>query len=75
MRTIETTAVIEPNGKLVLQLPPDIPPGEHRIVLVIDEQPPAEQPRRPLDFPVDDYGPWPDNLSLRREDLYDDFGR
>jgi hypothetical protein len=75
MRTIETTAVIEPDGRLFLQLPPDIPPGQRRIVLVIDDQLPVETTRPPLDFPVDDYGPWPANLSLRREDLYDDFGR
>ncbi len=29
----------------------------------------------PLDFPVDDLGPWPDGLSLRREDMYGDDGR
>ncbi len=23
----------------------------------------------PLDFPVDDLGPWPEGLSLRREDM------
>lgn len=28
-----------------------------------------------LDFPVDDLGPWPDRLSLRREDMYGDNGR
>jgi len=28
-----------------------------------------------LDFPVDDLGPWPDGLSLRREDMYGDDGR
>ena len=28
-----------------------------------------------LDFPVDDLGPWPEGLSLRREDLYGDDGR
>ncbi len=27
------------------------------------------------DFPVDDLGPWPDNLTLRREDMYGDEGR
>jgi prevent-host-death family protein len=31
--------------------------------------------RPPLDFPVEDYGEWPADLSLRREDLYDDWGR
>jgi hypothetical protein len=25
-----------------------------------------------VDFPVHDLGPWPENLSLRREDLYGD---
>lgn len=28
-----------------------------------------------LDFPVDDLGPWPDGLSLHREDMYGDDGR
>lgn len=31
--------------------------------------------KEPLDFPVDDLGPWPEDLSLRREDLYGDDGR
>ena len=31
--------------------------------------------REALDFPVDDLGPWPEGLSLRREDMYDDDGR
>lgn len=75
MRTIETTATIEPDGKLILQLPPDIPPGERRIVLVIEEPPIPVEKRPALDFSVIDVGPWPANLSLRREDLYDNFGR
>lgn len=28
-----------------------------------------------LDFPTDDLGPWPEDLSLRREDMYGDDGR
>ncbi len=28
-----------------------------------------------VDFPVDDLGPWPEGLSLRREDMYGDDGR
>jgi hypothetical protein len=35
----------------------------------------SEAGRQPLDFPVDDLGPWPEDLSLRREDLYGDNGR
>lgn len=39
--------------------------------------PPAPDDRRdqPLNLPVDDVGPWPADLSLRREDLYDADGR
>ncbi len=33
------------------------------------------RPRQPLDFPVDHVGQWPEDLSLRREDLYGDDGR
>lgn len=28
-----------------------------------------------LDFPVDDLGPWPEGLSLQREEMYGDGGR
>jgi len=31
--------------------------------------------KKSLDFPVDDLGPWPDGLSLHREDMYGDDGR
>ncbi len=77
MRTLKTQAVVDPNGQLRLQLqvPPDIPPGEYQVVLVIEEQPTsatAAQKRPPLNFPVDDWGPWSATLSLRREDMYDD---
>lgn len=32
-------------------------------------------PRKPLDFPVISVGQWPEDLSLRREDMYGDDGR
>lgn len=75
MRTIEADAVITPEGRLTLEVPPAIQPGRHRVVLVIDEQPLAANSNLLQDFPVDDIGPWPENLSLRREDMYDDWGR
>lgn len=75
MRTIETTATVTSDGKIIMQVPADIPPGEHRVVMVIDEQPLKKEKRLPLDFPVDNWGPWPENLSLRREDMYDEWGR
>jgi hypothetical protein len=30
---------------------------------------------KPLDFPVDDLGPWPEGVSLHRDDMYGDDGR
>lgn len=75
MRTIETTATVTNDGKMTVQVPPDIPEGEHRVVVVIEEQPVKKEKRPPLDFPVISVGSWPENLSLRREDMYDDCGR
>ena len=75
MRTIETIATVTEDGKITIQVPPDIMPGEHKIVVVIEEPPLKKETRPPLDLPVHDYGPWPENLSFRREDMYDNWGR
>jgi len=75
MRTIETTAHISPGGMISLHFPLGIRSGEYRMVLVIEEQPISNGRRPPLNFPVDRYGAWPSNLSLRREDMYGDDGR
>jgi hypothetical protein len=75
MRSIETTAMVRPEGILTVEIPQDIPVGQHRVVVVIDEQPVVTHRRGLQDFPVDDLGPWPEDLSLRREDMYDEWGR
>ena len=75
MRTIETTATVTNDGKMTVQVPSDIPEGEHRVVVVIEEQPIKKETQPLADFPVRDYSPWPANLSLRREDMYDEWGR
>ena len=75
MRAIETTATVTEDGTLSVQMPPDIAPGRHRVVVVIDETEGRAGERPALDFPVHDSGPWPEGLSLRREDMYDDWGR
>lgn len=75
MRTIETRGTVTDDGELIVKVTPDIPAGEHNVVVVIEERP-VERPKRPpLNLPVHDFGPWPENLSLRREDMYDDWGR
>ena len=74
MKTIEALVEIPADGRLTLQLPPDVPRGRRRIVLVVEEQV-AEVPDTTLDdFLVDDYGPWPEGLYLRREYTYDERG-
>jgi hypothetical protein len=73
MRTVKTTATITPEGLLTARVPSDLTPGEHEVVLVISEPPTAGA--RALDLPVVHLGPWPDDLSLRREDMYGDWGR
>ena len=75
MRIIETTAVVTSEGTITLQVPPDISPGKHKVVIVIEEQPTQKEKRPLLDLPAHDYGLWPANLSLRREDMYDEWGR
>lgn len=74
MRTIATTATIQEDGTLTVRVPTDIDPGSHRIVVVIEEtSPPAPAPLPA--WPSREYGPWPAELSLRREDLSDAWGR
>ncbi|MEP7198828.1 MAG: hypothetical protein ABI874_03320 [Chloroflexota bacterium] len=75
MRTIEANASVTADGTLTLTVPRDIVPGEHRVVVVIDERPVAQFKRAPQDFPIIHVGAWPTSLSLRREDIHDDWGR
>ena len=75
MRTIEMTADIGEDRKLVVQLPPDMPLGPHRVVVVVEEQP-AERPKRePLTFSKHDLTLIDPSFTFRREDLYGDDGR
>ena len=58
--------------------PPDVPPGEHEVTITVAPSPVREPPSKPFDvnnLPTVDLGPWPEGLSLRREDLYGDDGR
>jgi hypothetical protein len=72
MKAIEATAVVGPDRKLVVQLPPDVSTGEHRVVVVIDE-PASAEPHRPLlRFTPHPIGLTSDSFTFRREDLYGD---
>ena len=75
MRTIETVATVTPERTVTIQLPPEVKPGEHKVVLVIEEVTERKAARRRLKLPKYSVGPWPEGLSLRREDMYGDDGR
>jgi hypothetical protein len=75
LRTIETIATVMPDGTIVAPAPAGLTPGEHRVVIVVEERTTTQPDRSLADFPVIDVGPWPDHLSLRREDMYIDNGR
>jgi hypothetical protein len=75
MRAIDTTATVTSDGTLTAQVPPEIPPGQHRVVLVIEERAATRPGHSLADFPVLHVGAWPGDLSLRREDMYGDCGR
>jgi hypothetical protein len=69
MRTIETIVTVDEQGMAMLRMPPDVAPGDHKVVVVIDEE---TKPRAPLVFSSHDVGPWPlrPGETFGREDLY-----
>lgn len=73
--TIETRIVVPPARQITLQLPPEIRLGTHRAIVVIDEQPETPVESEETGFPVLHVKQWPEHLSLRRENMYGDFGR
>jgi len=80
-RSFEVTATVIPDGefRVVARVPPDIPPGDHHAVLVLDEAAsavsPGEGPKPPLRLRVFDWPAWPANSTFCREEIYDDDGR
>ena len=76
MRTLSTTAVVSSNHTLTLQVPADIAPGIHEVVVVLRE---AETPMQAGelfgDWPAHKVGPTDPTCTYRREDLYGDGDR
>jgi hypothetical protein len=74
--TIETTAIIGEDRRLIVQLPPEVPPGIHRVRAVLDEAPPEAPSSTAPEwvFPVLANAQWPGDMPLTREELYDDDG-
>lgn len=42
IKTVEVLATVAPDGKVTLQLPPTVTPGEHRITLLIQQNLPSK---------------------------------
>ncbi len=75
MKTIETTAIVTPEGTMTVQVPPGISPGEHQVVVVIDEHPIVKKKRPPLKFSAYPVGLVSEKMTFRREGIYGDWGR
>jgi hypothetical protein len=77
MRTIETTAVVTPEHTLTVQLPADVAPGTHKVVVVIEEVEAAPKPPVPrwIDWPAHNVQLTDPTCTFRREDMYGDDGR
>ena len=78
MKAMQMTAIVSVDGKLVLKLPPSIQPGEHRVVLVIDDgfvSSKAPNAKPPLKLNVLRWKAWPVESTFRREDIYGNDGR
>ncbi|HLO83588.1 MAG TPA: hypothetical protein VK203_01065 [Nostocaceae cyanobacterium] len=77
MKSIETIVTVSPDGKFTVQLPPDIPAGEHQAIIVIDEIPLQETLKdkeriKTLKFSAYPVGLSDQKFTFRREDLYAD---
>lgn len=70
MRTFETTVNINPDGTLILHLPPDVSPGPRRIVLVLEERgPAAAESLPPLPLQAFAWPGWESDSTFGREEL------
>lgn len=74
MTTIETTILVDHEGKATIRLPSEVKAGAYRAVLVI-ESPERATTRLPLTFSAHDVGPWPEGFTVRREEIHGDDGR
>ncbi len=78
MTVITTRIQVAPDRTMSGRLPADVPPGEHVVVIQIADRPARQLPALAFDaadLPTLDLGPWPEELSLRREEMYGDDGR
>jgi hypothetical protein len=76
MRAVTATAVVHPDHTLTVQIPEDIPPGTHQVVIVLqDSLSPRQQKIFLASWEPHDVGIVDPTMTFRREDIYGDDGR
>ena len=76
MRALTLTAVVRSDHTLIVQVPKDVSPGTHQVVVVLQDGAPAPQRGRfTADWLAHQTGPADPNMTFRREDMYGDNGR
>lgn len=75
VKTIETVITVLPDGSVQIPPQPELPPGAHRAVLVVEESMERRAAPQPLQLAMLDFSGWLVGSTYRREDLYDDDGR
>ena len=78
MSDVRARIHVDANHKISGFAPAEVPTGEHEITIAVTPQPAGQPAKKPFDvndLPEHDLGPWPEGLSLRREDMYGDDGR
>jgi hypothetical protein len=75
MHTIELIVTVADDGTIQLKAPAGIRPGAYQGVLILDDQPSVKESLTTRDLLLLDVGEWPQDFSLSRENLYDEWGR
>lgn len=78
MTQIRARILVGRDHRISGTVPDDVPPGEHEALITLAPPPevqPSPERLHLAEMPVHDLGPWPEGLSLRREDIYGDDGR
>jgi hypothetical protein len=74
-KTIECRVTVDENHCALLQLPRDVEPGNHRLVVEISDAVRESTEGESFHLPLLSVGAWPDGLKLSRQEMYGDDGR
>lgn len=78
LKAIDTDATVAEDGVLSVRLP-EVPAGRYRVIVIVDQPRPAPvqepQEAEAWRFPTIEDARWPEDMPLRREDMYGDNGR